>query len=285
MIPAAFDYASPATLSEAMALLADDSDAKLLAGGHSLLPAMKLRLAAPTKLVDLRKVSELRGISARGDGVRIGAMTTYAEINASEALKGYAALTDATSIIGDTQVRNRGTIGGALAHADPAADLPAVMLALGATVNAIGSGGERAIAIDDFFAGMLTTSLEEGEIITSIDLPGLAAGSGTAYVKFANPASGYAMVGVAASVTLSGGSVSAARVGLTGAGPSAVRLESVEKGIIGSDGSEASVAGAVANAGAGLDILGDIHASEDYRRAMVAVYARRALAAAIARAK
>jgi carbon-monoxide dehydrogenase medium subunit len=284
MIPAAFDYATPATLNEAMDLLAADADAKLLAGGHSLLPAMKLRLAAPSKLVDLRKVGELRGISANGDGARIGAMTTYAEITASADLAGYAALTDATSIIGDTQVRNRGTIGGALAHADPAADLPAVVLALGASINTISASGGRTIAGDDFFQGMMATALEEGEIITSVDLPGLAADTGTAYVKFANPASGYAMVGVAASVTVSGGSVTAARVGLTGAGPSAVRLTGIEQAIVGSDGSEASIASATANAGDGLDILGDIHASEDYRRAMVAVYAKRALAAAIARA-
>jgi carbon-monoxide dehydrogenase medium subunit len=187
-------------------------------------------------------------------------------------------------VIGDTQVRNCGTIGGALAHADPAADLPAVVLALGASINTISASGSRSIAIDGFFEGMMTTSLAEGEIITSIDLPALAAGTGTAYTKFANPASGYAMVGVAASVTISGGKVTAARVGLTGAGPSAVRLSAVEQALVGSDGSEASIASAVANAGAGLDILGDIHASEDYRRAMVSVYAKRAIAAAIARA-
>jgi aerobic carbon-monoxide dehydrogenase medium subunit len=285
MIPSAFEYALPATLSEAMEILSADPEAKLLAGGHSLLPTMKLRLAAPSKLVDLRKIGDLRGISASGGGVRIGAMTTYAEMTASAALKGYAALTDATSIIGDTQVRNRGTIGGALAHADPAADLPAVLLALAATVNTIGPGGARTIAIDDFFQGMMTTALEEGEIITSVDLPGLAAGSGTAYVKFANPASGYAMVGVAASVTLSGGRVSACRVGLTGAGPSATRLEGVEQALAGSDGADASVASAVASAGEGIDILGDIHAGEDYRRAMVRVYAKRVVAAAIARAR
>lgn len=279
MIPSAFDYAAPATLAEAMQMLSSDPEAKLLAGGHSLLPTMKLRLAAPSKLIDLAKVSELRGISANGGGVRIGAMTTYAEMTASDALKGYAGLIDATSIIGDTQVRNRGTIGGALAHADPAADLPAVMLALGASVNVAGPGGQRTIAIDDFFQGMLTTALEEGEVITSIDLPGLAAGTGTAYVKFANPASGYAMVGVAASVTMSGGKVSACRIGMTGAGPNAVRLEAVEQALVGSDGSVD-----VSNAGDGLDILGDIHAGEDYRRAMVGVYTKRAIAKAIGRA-
>jgi carbon-monoxide dehydrogenase medium subunit len=282
MIPSAFEYASPTTLSEAMALLKSNSEAKLLAGGHSLLPTMKLRLAAPALLVDLAKVSELRGISANGSGVRIGAMTTYAEMASSAALAGYAALVDAASIIGDTQVRNRGTIGGALAHSDPAADLPAVMLALGATVNAVGPSGARSIAIDDFFQGMLTTALEEGEIITSVDLP--AAAGGSAYIKFANPASGYAMVGVAASVTVSGGKVTAARIGLTGAGPSATRLSAAEKALVGGDGSEASIASAVANAGTGLDILGDIHAGEDYRRAMVSVYAKRAIAAAVARA-
>lgn len=285
MIPAAFEYTAPATVSEALAQLSGDPDAKLLAGGHSLLPAMKLRLSAPTALIDLRKIAELRGISANGDGWRIGAMTTHAQIAASSELKGYHALIDAASIIGDIQVRNRGTIGGSLAHADPAADLPAVVLAFGVTINATSSSGSRTIPIDDFFQGMLTTSLEEGEIITSIDFPGLAAGTGSAYAKLPNPASGYAMVGVAAVVTLSGGSVSACRVALTGAGAVAERLTSVEQALTGSDGSADAIANATASAGDGLDLLGDIHASEEYRRAMVKVYAKRALTQAIARAR
>ncbi|HEX5692214.1 MAG TPA: FAD binding domain-containing protein, partial [Roseiflexaceae bacterium] len=205
MIPAQFEYAAPTSLSEAVSLLSQNPDAKALAGGHSLLPVLKLRLSSVPMLVDLRKIGELQGVSAQGNAWRIGAMTTYVQIANSDSLKGYHALIDATTVIGDTQVRNRGTIGGSLAHADPAADLPAVMLALDATVNAVGPNGTRSIAIGDFFTGLLETSLAEDELITSIDLPALAANTGSNYAKFANPASGYAMVGVAAQVTLSGG--------------------------------------------------------------------------------
>src|SRR5215470_15094981 len=228
MIPAQFDYAAPATLSEALAALSKNSEAKALAGGHSLLPMMKLRLATPTMLVDLRNVAELRGVSANGGGWRIGAMTTHDQIANNASLKGYQALIDATSIIGDAQVRNRGTIGGSLAHADPSADLPAVALALEMTINTIGSGGARAIPIDGYFTGMFETGLREGEIITSVDLPAQAAGTASAYAKLANPASGYAMVGVAARVTLSGGTAHNVRVALTGAVDHAVRLSAVE---------------------------------------------------------
>jgi carbon-monoxide dehydrogenase medium subunit len=284
MFPAEFEYASPATLSEALTLLSSNSEAKALAGGHSLLPTMKLRLSAPSMLVDLRNIGELRGISAHNGGWRIGAMTTHAQIAGSADLKGYQALIDAASIIGDTQVRTRGTIGGSLAHADPAADLPAVMLVLEASINATGTGGARSIGINDFFQGMLTTALDVREIITSIDLPAPVAGTGSAYAKLANPASGYAMVGVAARVTLSGGNAQNVRVALTGAADHAIRLDAVESALAGKALNADSIAAATANAGAGLDLMGDIHASAEYRAAMVGVYAKRALLKALERA-
>jgi carbon-monoxide dehydrogenase medium subunit len=285
MIPAQFEYAAPATLNEAVSLLSKNPDAKALAGGHSLLPVMKLRLSSPSMLVDLRNISELRGISAQGSSWRIGAMMTYVQVATDKSLQGYHALIDATTVIGDTQVRNRGTIGGSLAHADPAADLPAVMLALDATVNTVGPSGTRSLAIDDFFTGMLATALEEGEIVTSIDLPALAASTGSNYAKFANPASGYALVGVAARVTLSGGNAQNVRVALTGASDHAIRLSDIESALEGQALTAESIAAACANAGAGLDLMGDIHASAEYRAAMVGVYARRALAKALERAQ
>jgi aerobic carbon-monoxide dehydrogenase medium subunit len=285
MIPSQFEYAAPATLNEALALLSQNPDAKALAGGHSLLPVMKLRLSSPSMLVDLRNIGELRGVSAHGGGWRIGAMTTHAQIASNADLQSYQALIDATSAIGDTQVRNRGTIGGSLAHADPAADLPAVMLALDATINATGPRGARSIAIDQFFTGMLATALDEGEIVTSVDLPALAPGTASAYAKFANPASGYAMVGVAARVTLNGGTAQNVRVALTGAADHAMRLDKVERALEGQAFTADSIAAACADAGAGLDLLGDIHASAEYRAAMVAVYAKRALMKALERAK
>jgi carbon-monoxide dehydrogenase medium subunit len=285
MIPAQFEYAAPATLNEALLALSKDPEAKALAGGHSLLPMMKLRLATPSLLVDLRNVAELRDVSAQGGGWRIGALTTYTQIASNASLKGYQALIDATSAIGDTQVRNRGTIGGSLAHADPAADLPAVVLVLEATINASGSGGARSLPIDSYFTGLFETALESGEIITSVDLPALAASTGSAYAKLANPASGYAMVGVAARVTLSGGVAQNVRVALTGAADHATRLTSVEQALEGKALNAESIAAACAQAGEGLDLLGDIHASAEYRAAMIKVYAGRALAKALERAQ
>lgn len=285
MIPTAFDYAAPSSLSEALSLLSQNPEAKALAGGHSLLPVLKLRLSAPPMLVDLHNIQDLKGVSSHNGGVRIGAMTTYYEITQNEELKGYHALYDATSVIGDTQVRNRGTIGGSIAHADPAADLPAVMLVLEATVNITGPNGERSAPIDDFFVAMMMTSLEEGEIITSIDLPALASGTGSAYAKFANPASGYAMVGVAARVTLDGGNAKNVRVALTGAADHATRLTEVEQALEGKPLTAENIEAACQNAGEGQDYLGDIHASAEYRAAMVKVYARRALMKAMERAQ
>lgn len=286
MIPAPFDYAAPATLDEALALLAGGGDAKALAGGHSLLPVMKLRLAAPALLVDLRKIGELRGVAALGGGWRIGAMATYAELAAHAGLRRYQALAEAAAEIGDLQVRNCGTLGGSLAHNDPAADLPAVALALDATINTRGPGGARALPADQFLVGMLQTALEEGELITSVDLPALPPGCASGYLKLANPASGYAMVGVAARVTLGAdGLARDVRVALTGATDCARRLEAVERALEGRPPTAELIASAAQRAAQGLEISGDIHASAEYRAAMVPVYVRRALAAAAERAR
>lgn len=281
MIPNAFEYHAASSVGEAISLLEQHGDeAKLLAGGHSLLPAMKLRLASPGVLVDITKIAELRGIVINGN-VNIGALTTWAAIEHHEGLKSaLPVLPEAVSLIGDIQVRNRGTLGGSLAHADPAADAPAVVLALDGQIRVQGPNGERTIAAADFFTDMLSTALEPNELLTAVILPRMGAGEGAAYAKFAHPASGYAIVGVAAYVKLSGGKPVACRVAVTGAGSKAERLPKVEQAVLGG----ADPAAATANAGDGLDILGDIHAGEEYRRAMVGVYAKRALSAAMARA-
>jgi aerobic carbon-monoxide dehydrogenase medium subunit len=281
MIPSAFEYHAPTTVAEAIGLLQQHGDeAKILAGGHSLLPAMKLRLSAPGVIIDITGIAELKGVVINGN-INIGSLTTWSTLEHHDGLKSACpVLPEAVHLIGDIQVRNRGTIGGALAHADPAADAPAVVLALDGQIRAQGPNGERMIAADDFFTDMLTTALEPDELLTAVIVNRLGAGEGAAYVKFPHPASRYAIVGAAAYVKLNGGKPSACRVAITGAGPKAVRLNAVEQAILGG----ASAADATANAGDGLDILGDIHASESYRRAMVGVYARRALTAAMERA-
>jgi carbon-monoxide dehydrogenase medium subunit len=286
MIPASFDYFAPKSVAEAVSLLQQHGDdAKILAGGHSLLPAMKLRLAQPTTLIDISKIAELKGISNNG-GLSIGAGTTYHSIATSEdVLKHCAILADAAKQIGDIQVRNRGTIGGALAHADPAADLPAVLLALGGTLSVQGPGGSRDIGADDLFISIFTTALEPNEIVTKVNVPALGAGEGAAYAKLRHPASRYAIVGVAAYVKLEGGKVSAARVAVTGAGPVAVRQSASESALVGSSGDAAAIDAAAAAAGEDMEYLGDIHASAEYRKAMVKVYTKRALTEAIARAQ
>ena len=287
MIPSEFQYFSPITVDEAVGLLQQHGDeAKLIAGGHSLLPAMKLRLSQPSVLVDISKIKDLKAIVVDG-GVTIGAGATYRDIADSAAVRAACGvLTECVAVIGDIQVRNRGTIGGSLAHADPAADLPAVALALGATLTAKGPGGTRQISADDFFVEMLTTALEPNEIVTAIAFPKLGQGEGAAYEKLRHPASRYAIVGVAAYVKLGGdGKVAAARIAVTGAGPKATRQDAAEAALTGSAGDEAAVAAASDKSGDSMDFLGDIHASEEYRRAMVKVFTRRALTKALGRAR
>jgi carbon-monoxide dehydrogenase medium subunit len=286
MFPTEFQYFAPKSVAEAISLLQQHGDdAKILAGGHSLLPAMKLRLAQPAVLVDIGKIAELKGVTVNG-GVSIGALTTYRMLEESAELRAACpVIGDTVAVIGDAQVRNRGTIGGSLAHSDPAADLPAVILALGATLSAQGPNGSRDISADDMFIEMLTTALDPTEVLTKISVPRIGKGEGAAYAKLVQPASRYAIVGVAAYVKLDGGNVAAARIAVTGAGPKATRQSAAEAALVGSSGDEAAIAAASAKAGDDMDYLGDIHASEEYRRAMVKVYTRRALTKALENAR
>ncbi len=287
MFPGKFEYYAPTSVQEAVALLSQHQDAKVLAGGHSLMPAMKLRLANPAVLVDIGRIPGLSGIKVGTDGMIVGATTTHATVAASrEVAKQCTALTEAAAQIGDLQVRNRGTMGGSLSHADPGADYPAVMLALGAEIKAVGPRGERTIAADDFFTGLLTTALRPDELLIQVRIPALPAHTGCAYVKFPNPASRYATVGVCAMVALDDkGKVTQARVGITGAGASASRARDTEAALQGKMPNDATIKQAAELAANGLDCLDDIHASADYRAHLVRVYAARALKAAAARAK
>ena len=287
MYSANFDYHRARSLSDAQQLLAAHPGAKLLAGGHSLIPLMKLRLAAPPALVDIGRIPELRGISRSGDTIRIGALTTHAEIAASvELQKSAAALSEAAGLVGDPAVRSRGTIGGNIAHADPASDLPTVLVALDARIVAIGPAGERTIPADGFFTGIMSTALADNEVVTAIVVPSSARGQGSAYVKFSHPASRYAVIGVAASVTVAGNSCSAARVALGGLLPHASRAAAVEKALTGKPLDTSAIANAAAQAGSDLgdDVTGDLFASAAYRKAVAPVYVKRAIAAAAARA-
>ena len=234
MISSASEYHAPTSVAEAAELLARHGDnAKLLAGGHSLVPLMKLRLAQPQVLIDLGKISSMAYINEKDGGLAIGAMTTYSQLESSDLVKSRApVLAEAAGVVADLQVRNMGTIGGSLAHADPAGDLPAVVLALGAELVTSSTGDHRTVGIDDFFVDLLTTSLRPNEIVSEIVIPALAPRTGTAYVKFANKASHYAVVGVAAVVTLGAdGTCQNARIGVTGAGPKAVRATETEGGL------------------------------------------------------
>jgi carbon-monoxide dehydrogenase medium subunit len=285
MYPAQFDYVAPATLDEAIKLLAESGgDAKILAGGHSLLPAMKLRLAQPAKLIDLRKIPGLNEIKVDASGTTIGAMVTHVNVaRSAEVQRALPSLAEACSVVGDIQVRNRGTLGGSLAHADPAGDPPGPFLALDGSIVAKGPNGERTIAAADFFIDILTTALAEDEIVTAVKFPVLAAGTGTAYLKFEHPASHYALTGVAAAVKLDGsGNVESVKVGVTGVGPKAYRATAVEEALAGK-GADA-VAAAAEHAADGIDCNDDIHASAEYRAHLARVFTRRALQAAFARA-
>jgi carbon-monoxide dehydrogenase medium subunit len=278
MIPASFDYESPRTLGEALALLASRADAKLLAGGHSLLPAMKLRVAAPATLIDLGRIAGLSYIRNAGDRIAIGAMTTHAEIAGCDLLHAASPLLAETAAhIGDVQVRNRGTIGGSLAHADPAADYPAAILALDAEMVAMSERGERILPARKFFTGLMTTALHPNEILTEVRIP-KTSGAGTAYNKFHHPASGFAVVGVAAVVKLRGGNVESAAVGITGVGVHAYRATAVEAALRGKPLS--AIANAAEKAAGKVEALSDPYASADYRRHLAEVFTRRALEAA-----
>jgi carbon-monoxide dehydrogenase medium subunit len=291
MYSGAFDYAAPTSLGEALQLLQtvqpNGGEVKLLAGGQSLIPLIKLRLAAPTLLVDLRQVAELRGIGEESSGVVLGAATTYFQAIDSELVRRRCPLlVQAIRQVGDPQVRARGTLGGSLAHADPAGDLPAAAVALGATIRTASPGGRREIAAGDFFVELLTTALQPGEIVTAVRFPATnQPGTGTAYVKHRHPASGYAVVGVAAVVQLGpGGTCAEARLGLTGTSSHARRLASVEQALAGKPLNDAAVASACASAADGLDLLGDAYASAEYRAHLTRVLTKRAVLQAAAAA-
>ncbi|MCX6024587.1 MAG: xanthine dehydrogenase family protein subunit M [Chloroflexi bacterium] len=282
MIPAAFELKRPASVAEAVDLLRQyGDDAKLLAGGHSLLPLLKLRLAEPKVLIDLARVGELRGIREEGGELVIAAMTTHYEVLSSPLVQRLCPLLAETAAhIGDPQVRNRGAIGGSLAHADPGADLPAALLATGASVRAVGPNGARTIAASDLFVDMLTTSLAPDEVLTEVRVPVQTAGQGGAYEKFAQPASRFALVGAAALVTVQSGQITAARVALTGAAPCALRLSAVEAALIGE--TAAVIPAAAALAAVGWEPNEDMHAGAEYRRHLATVMVRRALERAVA---
>lgn len=283
MIPQNFEYSAPTSLNEALALLAD-GDAKVLAGGMSLIPLMKLRLAAPTHVVDLGHVPDLNRIREQDGSLHIGAMTTHYEIESSPLVRARCPLlSEVASHIGDLQVRNMGTIGGSVAHADPAADYPAALMALEAKVVVKSAHAQRVVALEQFLVDSLTTVLETGEILIELIVPVEAAGTGVSYQKFVHPASGFAIVGVAARVRTSGATVGFARVGVTGLAPKAFRAVNVEKLIEGTSGSAADVQKAAAGIADGVHANSDLHASADYRRHVCQVYARRALSQAITR--
>jgi aerobic carbon-monoxide dehydrogenase medium subunit len=277
MFPGSFTYSRPRSVADAVAALQANPDAKIIAGGHSLIPAMKLRLAMPGELVDLRDIDELRGITVSDTAVTVGAMVTYNE------LRDHAGVTDAMPIldeairvIGDAQVREHGTFVGSLVHNDPAADLTAVALALGGSLHAVGPDGERDIAIDDCFIDLWTTAIQADEVVTHVALD-RHDGARMAYRKYAHPASGYAVVGVAVVVDTDGDTVSRARVAISGATNTAVRLTSVEDTLVGGTLDDDSVAKAVEGASDGLELNGDTFASAEYRAHLITVLARRAL--------
>jgi aerobic carbon-monoxide dehydrogenase medium subunit len=288
MYPASFDYHTPGSLQEAIALLGKlRDDAKLLAGGHSLIPMMKLRLAQPKHLIDLRKVPGLAGIREDGGSIAIGAMTTHWQVESSKLLQAKVpVVSEAAGMIGDPQVRNLGTIGGSLAHADPAADMPAVMIALGAEFVVEGARGRRAVKVDDFFKGLMMTAVGPDEILAEIRVPVPPAGSGAAYLKFPHPASRFAVVGVCAALTVDGKGICAkAGVGVTGAGTKAVRGKGVEAGLSGKALDQAAIEAAAAKAADGVDVQADLQGSAEYKSHLLRVHARRAIEAALGRAK
>ena len=286
-IPAAFDYHVAKTVDEAIALLQEHGgEAKLLAGGHSLLPTMKLRLAQPGHLIDLGRIDGLSYIREENGYVAIGALTTYNKIERSDVLaRRFALLPEGTVLIGDQQVRNRGTIGGSVAHSDPAADMPGMVLALKAIIVARGPNGQREINADDFFQDLFTTALEENEVVTEVRLPLLPAHSGSAYEKLANRASHYAVAGCAAVVTLNDDNTCAsASVVITGASVKPSRATAVENALAGKKLDEATIAAAASHAADGLELIEDIHGSKAYRAQMSGVMAKRALLRAVERA-
>jgi aerobic carbon-monoxide dehydrogenase medium subunit len=284
MIPASFDYIAPRTIAEAIrALGAHGEDAKVLAGGHSLLPLLKLRLAEPKVLIDIAKVPGLNEIKQQGDTIVVGALATHYQIESSALLrKSCPLLCQTARAIGDVQVRNRGTIGGSLAHADPAADWPAAILALGAKLKISGPNGERALDSENFFVGPLTTALEPHDILTAIEVSAARRRAGMAYQKASQQASGFAIVGVAVSLQLnSSGSLEEIGVGVTGFADKPFRARAVEAKLRGKKPTAKAIAAAAAVVADGVDALEDLSAAADYRAHLARVYTARAIQAAL----
>ncbi len=279
MIPGSFEYFAPSSLNEALGLLQEHGDdAKILAGGHSLLPAMKLRLAEPAVIVDMTRINGLKGISESGGKLVIGAMTTHYELESSAIVHQKVPLLAQTAAeIGDVQVRNKGTIGGSLVQADPAADWPPTILALDADIKIVGPGGERVVKARDFYQGLYTTVLEPGEILTEIHVPIPGANTKGTYLKLHQAASGFALTGVAVVLTKSGDTCQKIAVGITGVADIAYRATGVESALTGKPLTAENIAAAAEKAVEGKDILEDIHASLAYRANLAKVYTRRAI--------
>jgi carbon-monoxide dehydrogenase medium subunit len=287
MYPENFAYFRPKTIAEASALLKKNKGARILAGGHSLLPAMKFRLATPKALIDIGGIRGLTGITARGKTIAVGAMTVHADVASSPSLKKSCPLLPETAAqIGDLQVRNRGTIGGSIAHADPAADYPTALVALGATVVARGPKGERKIAAEEFFVDLFTTALKTGEIITSVLVPTFGKGSGAAYMKHPHPASRYAVAAAAAVVGIANGVCSRASLVIGGVSVMPVRVLRAQTALVGKKPDPAVIESAAAEVAALVpDPMADTYASGEFRIHLASVLAKRALAAAFERAK
>jgi carbon-monoxide dehydrogenase medium subunit len=283
MIPQNFEYSSPANLQEALGLIAD-GNAKVLAGGMSLIPLMKLRLAAPGHLVDISRIPGLNYVREEGGAIHVGAMTTHYEVESSPLLRGKCPLlAETASNIGDVQVRNMGTIGGSIAHADPAADYPAALLALEAKVRLVSAKTDRTLPIEEFLVDTMTTAIEPGELVLELIVPAESPRTGVAYKKLAQPASGFALVGIAARVAKEGGTVSFVRVGVTGLAAKAYRAANVEALLAGTAGSADDIGKAAAVVADGVDANSDLHASAHYRPHMARVYTVRALTSALSR--
>jgi carbon-monoxide dehydrogenase medium subunit len=282
MIPASFAYARPTTVEEALqAIASGGEDVKILAGGQSLIPVMRLRLAAPETVVDLTRVAELRGVREEGDHLVIGAMTTHSDVLSDPLIAQYGQLlVQATETVADRQVRHRGTFGGALAHADPAGDLPAVALALDAEFVIVGPSGRRTVPASEFFVDYLTTALEEGELLVEIRLPKLGADWGVRYEKFNRVAQAWSIVAVAAAVRREGGRIAEARIALTNMGPTPLRASATEAALVGADVSMEAVTAAAALAADGTEPSSDLNAQADYRQHLAQVLTRRALTTA-----
>ena len=281
MIPVAFDYARPKTVDEAIAALqAGGEDAKIMGGGQSLMPVLRLRMAAPSVVVDTTRIDEMKGIADTGDTITIGAGETHHAVMNNPLVKQHVPLlVQATATVADPQIRHRGTVGGALAHADPAGDLPAVAAALDAQFTIAGPGGRRTVGAAEFFEDYFTTAVGPDEVLVSMAFPKMGAGWGTHYEKFNRTAQAWAIVGVAAAVKTEGGKITEARVGLTNMGATPIRAKAVEAALVGA-ASIADIEAAAAHAAEGTSATSDIHADAEYREHLARVLTKRAVATA-----